>query len=100
MEVDRFRGRRETARRPGPFSGTRLRVGGAQLARGNGRDVHYSEAEASAHAVYVPGHDQRYREPAKRRSEADEQRDPMARRGHGRTMGGFRMATHRKAFPE
>src|SRR3954447_2733001 len=100
LEVDRLRRRHETARRTGPFSRARLRVGGAQSAGRNGRDVHAAEAETSAFVMQVPGHDQRYRESAEWRSEAHEQCDSMARRGHGRTMGSLRLVTHRKAFPE
>ena len=100
VEVDRRRRGDEAARKPGPLSGTRLRNGGPQPARGDGREVHDPAFEASAFVIQMPGYDQRHREPAERRSKADEQCHQMARRGHGRTLGSLGVATHREAFPE
>src|SRR6185436_4035151 len=64
MEGDRRRPRHETARRAGALSRTRSRVGRQEPARGNGRDVHDSKAQAPAVALQMPWYDQRHREPA------------------------------------
>jgi putative transposase len=51
-----------------------------------------------AQPAQVPGDDEPDRKPAQRRPQADTQCLPLAGRGHGRALGGFRLAAHREAF--
>jgi hypothetical protein len=56
--------------------------------------------ETAAVAVQMSGDDQRHREPAERRPEANRERHALAGCRDGRALGCLRVAAHREALPQ